>query len=217
MSSWGWFYKLGFDAAGDPLRAAGVKAIKRELIYNGYDGGGIIADKPTFGGNAVTATKEFQADHGLTADGIVGPDTARHLFRKRIAKAELDHGIPNHLVGKLVHLESNDDPVAIGTVDPGDFGLGQIHLSSHPEVTEAEAIDPSFAVPWVARYLAGLYTATGSVDYDLALAAYNAGTDLAIRWGNAGKPASGGPKLHDGRDAWQVLTKYVQLVHAAAY
>lgn len=214
VGAWSWFYRQGFAADGDVRKADGIYAIKQELVYNGY-GHDVVLTLPFFGRFAVAETKRFQKDHGLTADGVVGPNTARALFRKRIANTETMLSIPSSLLGKLLHLESNDDPVAEGVVDENDEGIAQVNLPSHPDVSEPDAHNPAFAIPWAGRYLKGLYTATGAKDWDVALAAYNVGTALAKKWLAAGKPATGGPDV-GGQDGYARATKYVALVKAQA-
>jgi|SRR5579872_1333393 len=43
-----------------------------------------------------------------------------------------------------------------GTSSAGAVGIAQIQLSSHPDVTVAQAQNPNFAIPWAAQYLASL-------------------------------------------------------------
>lgn len=51
-----------------------VTLLQTELINRGYSCGKSGADGK-FGNDTLTAVKAFQKDHGLTADGIVGPQT----------------------------------------------------------------------------------------------------------------------------------------------
>lgn len=37
---------------------------------------------------------------------------------------------------------------------PTSFGIFQIHLPSHPEVTRAQALDPWFSIEWSAKHFA---------------------------------------------------------------
>ena len=53
-------------------KGAAVRLLQELLADHGYDPGPIDAD---FGSQTEKALKEFQADWGLTADGIAGPKT----------------------------------------------------------------------------------------------------------------------------------------------
>lgn len=91
---------------------------------------------------------------------------------KRMADAAATrHGVPRHLFRRLIQQESGWNPDAHNP--SGATGLVQIHLPSHPDITEAQARDPAFALGWGARYLAAQYRRFKK--WDLALAAYNAG------------------------------------------
>jgi peptidoglycan hydrolase-like protein with peptidoglycan-binding domain len=52
---------------GNPVRRA-----QKRLTLGGWDTGGVDG---IFGAKTETAVKRFQHDHGLTADGVVGPRT----------------------------------------------------------------------------------------------------------------------------------------------
>jgi hypothetical protein len=213
---WSWIYKRGFSADGDPRKAAGILAMKEELIYNGY-GSGIDTTVQIFGWSAVNETELFQKANGLSADGEIGPITARVLFRKRTKLWESKLNIPNDYLAKLLQVESEHDPVAQGVTDPNDEGMAQINLPSHPSITQEQAWSPAFAIQWAGGYLIGLFTATGGSDWDCALAAYNVGTSLADQWCAAGKPATGGPVIGTNPDgtpiyAWTTITTYLRVL-----
>lgn len=42
------------------------------------------------------------------------------------------------------------NPSAVGDADRS-FGVAQVYLPAHPEITKAEALDPDFALDWSAR------------------------------------------------------------------
>lgn len=190
--------------------AAGIFAFKQELIYLGY-GEGIKVDLPIFGSNMRDQTLAFQKDSGgLDVDGQIGSKTARHMFFTRGNRFQNAHAIPGKLVVRQITLESANDPVAQGYADDGDEGLGQIHLSYHPEITVEQAWDPSFAIPWLGGQLVGA-TAYCDNDFDGGVAAYNIGWTYARQWVRDGKPASGGPLLGTV-DSYARATKYVALV-----
>ena len=196
-----------FGAYGKVLRAEpgsrlafAYTALKEELIYNGLDelvpGGNRLSsteDMPTWGDAAKNRTKVFQEANGLEPDGLVGIATATELFRLRIVHIENALDLPRGTIGKKVKLESLFDPVAVGTADPKDTGIGQINIGIH-NVTREQAFRPSFALAWMGRYIvqskveveARLNTLKG------ARAAYNVGDFHASRWVRAGFPSSGG-------------------------
>lgn len=189
---------------------AGIFAFKQELIYLGY-GDGVKLDLPMFGSNMDAMTRTFQKDSGgLMIDGKIGSKTARHMFRTRGLRFQMAHAVPGNYITKQITLESANDPVAQGYADKGDEGLGQVHLSFHPDITLAEAWDPSFAIPWLGGQLVGA-TAYCNGDFDGGLAAYNIGWVYAKRWVEAGKPASGGPLLGTV-DSFARATQYVALI-----
>lgn len=53
----------------------------------------------------------------------------------------------------MIQCESQYNPKAIG--DNGtSFGLVQIHLIAHPDITKTQALDPAFAVDFLAHQIA---------------------------------------------------------------
>jgi hypothetical protein len=218
LGAWSYVYEFGMTV-DTARKRAGVHAMKAELIYNGYIYG-IRLEVDAFGNYARDRTRDFQKVQGIEMDGVIGPITARRLFRKRVREQEVLRGIPDHLLGCQGTLESNNDPVAEGTVDPDDEGWGQIHLPFHPEVTEAEAWDPSVSIPWTAKELAD--AAVYTKDWDGGVAAYNIGWPYARQWVAAGKPSSGGPIMGNDKngnpiDSFARATLYVKLVRGASW
>lgn len=212
LGAWSYgFYHLGMEVP-DGRVEAGIFAFKQELIYNGF-ADGIILELPSWGGHAVTQTKKFQASTGqIKADGVLGPTTARYLFAKRVHAFTVAHGIPGSLVGRQGTLESANDPVAQGYTDVEDEGWGQVHLPFHTEITQAQAWDPSFAIPWLGSQLVGARNYCDD-DWDGGVAAYNVGWFYARLWVRAGKPARG--LVAESIDWYARATAYVALVKAA--
>lgn len=56
----------------------GVAQVQTILQSNGYDVGPTGIDGQ-YGAHTEAAVKQYQSDHGLTSDGIVGPETAASL------------------------------------------------------------------------------------------------------------------------------------------
>lgn len=57
------------------------------------------------------------------------------------------------LADKIITCESEWNPNAVG--DHGtSFGLVQIHLPAHPEITKEQALDPAFSINYLKRELA---------------------------------------------------------------
>jgi len=63
-----------------------------------------------------------------------------------------EYGVSAGLMRQIIQCESSFNPNAIG--DGGySFGLVQIHLPSHPDVTKEQALDPEFATTFLADKL----------------------------------------------------------------
>jgi soluble lytic murein transglycosylase-like protein len=212
---WAWSYSEGMLVTPGRI-AAGVRAMKRALVDNGV-GDKVEVDVPAWGPHADAATRAFQTRERLQVDGVINRVTARHLFRVYDRATEERYGIPDRLVGRQSHAESDNDPVARSST--GDEGRGQINPPSHPQITLAEMWTPSFASGFTGSYLRGSYIYVGS-DWDGAIASYNVGGALARRWVTAGKPSSGGPEIVVGGtnvDAWAHCVEYVAGVREKTY
>lgn len=218
----GWeegFFKPGEVREPDEPRGYAILALKRELIHLGSSRN-INTAHATYGSNMGAAVREFQSAVGLTPDAQIGPRTAKAMFHLRAHEVEADLGIPNHYLGKLLDLESSWYPASRNS--DGDTGLAQIHLSAHPNVSEEEAYDPAFAVPWAGERLDAAHTELAQQfprqswtrRWWAAIFAHNAPA-VADDWLEAGCPASGGPNLTVGGkvwDAYEWATLYVTVV-----
>jgi hypothetical protein len=92
------------------------------------------------------------------------------------------NGLDPWLLAALLSVESGFRPDARSSA--GAVGIAQILLSAHPNVSEAEAQDPAFAIPWAARYLAELKRHAGGSATG-ALRAYNTGSSKPSPAGNS--------------------------------
>lgn len=60
------------------------------------------------------------------------------------------YGIPSGALVNTIRCESGFNAKAVG--DQGQsFGMAQIHLPSHPDITREQALDPFFAIDWTAQ------------------------------------------------------------------
>lgn len=208
--SWPYYYTSGLDRRNDPQGrdAHGIYAFKAELVLNGFGVDKINQTLAYWGAEAVRATKHAQVSFGINPDGVLGPQTARCLWRKRVSEAEVANSLPAHLLARIKTLESGDDPVAQGFSDPEDEGLFQENLPSNPDLTQVQCWTPSFIVPHAASQLkARIKACAGSVK--AGAAAWNVGDFYANQWREAGFPASGGDN-----DVYERATHYVALVNA---
>lgn len=190
MAAWSTYYKWTqpLTWGHDDSYGYACMSIKKELVYNGFTEG-VDPSKQVIGLQASNAIKEFQKLKGLTADGVVGPNTARVLFKKRALAVENKYDIPNNWVCKLKTLESANDPGAVGSVDPDDHGLVQINLRFHPDFSLQEAIDAELSLNYAGQTLHDRYISIG--DWEGAVVSWNTGAYWATRWVRDGKPATG--------------------------
>ena len=168
-----------------------VSGIKAALQYAGF--GNLNLNNGYFGKAMKRQVKAFQASafnlDTSQVDGIVGPNTAKKLL-EIIAKDVQNHSaIPSNLLIKLISEESNFDPGAQGFATPQDRGANQISLFYHPDVTNAQAMNPVFSIPYGGRLLVSAYSSIK--DWDGAIASYNIGMVRATDWVKAGKPLNG--------------------------
>ena len=62
-----------------------------------------------------------------------------------------------HLLSAVINQESGFNPNAQNVSDKErSYGLGQINLNAHPQITEEQAKDPGFAIDFVAKRLKGM-------------------------------------------------------------
>lgn len=204
-------YKVGMNAAQETPLAYAILAWKAELAYNGAQVQ--MSTNPTFGTAMRTNMRQFQQANGAVVDGILGPQTAKLLLRKRTAGLEALFQVPDHYLARLKSLESANDISAEGAVDPDDHGLVQINLRIHTSITLAQSIDPAYSLNYAGRSLSD--AAATYKDWDVAIAGWNVGMGSSHLWQQAGKPATGGTASFP--DLYSRATRYVALVKAQSY
>lgn len=222
MPAWLDYYRQGQEFDEDDRRGYAIVGYKRELAYNGY-GAGLIYT-PSFGLTMHNRTIEFQAAEGLETDGVIGPRTARALFKRRCARLHSQYEIPDQLLMKKTQGESNWDIAAYnhnkradGTVISTDHGLNQMNDVSNRLGQEGyplvkDAYMPAFSLNWAANKMKNDYQYSGN-DWDGALATYNVGLYYAKKWVAAGKPPSG-LYTSSQKDYAIMCTRYVGYVRS---
>lgn len=78
-----------------------------------------------------------------------------------IYQAEAKYGLTDDNLYKTLQCESKLNPNARGDYAtttagyvPTSFGVAQIHLPAHKDITKEEALDPTFAIDWAASEFA---------------------------------------------------------------
>ena len=95
-----------------------------------------------------------------------------------INNAANTENVPPQILTAVLQQESGLNPNATGKNTNGsiDRGIAQINNVAHPNVSNAQAYNPTFAIPWAAKYLSALHSKYGS--WDAALQAYNSGSPV---------------------------------------
>lgn len=128
----------------------GVKAIQNRI--NSY-GEGYLPVDGKYGSVTAEGVKWLQAKYGLYVDGVVGPATAKAMWRDLLIWfGGVYHAPASQLYGFMM-LESVADPGAVGFTTPSDRGLSQINENAHPDITDEQAFDPVFAIDYTAKRL----------------------------------------------------------------
>lgn len=196
-------YRMATPTQGkDPGRVNfAIQALQRALVIHDFEVG---STDGVFGPRTRTAVRAFQVDRDLQADGIVGPTTARALFRPFVEDAERKLSIPDHLLHGQVALESNYDPGAQGKVDDRDRGLCQINSRWFPEMTDEKVYGrPRVVINWSGSRLRSAYDGLGVESWDPAIAHHN-NPEMAQQW------------AHDGEAPNDQVATYVRLVRKMA-
>jgi len=116
-----------------------------------------------------------------------------------VLQASQQYGIPPALLAAILWQESGYKPDAVnenydeeGNLTGYDRGVAQINSSAHPNVTEEQAYDPSFAIPYAAQILSKDKEYFN--DWNKAIAAYNVGRGGVENNLGQDTPFGGGPK-----------------------
>lgn len=99
----------------------------------------------TSSADAVTAPVATKTVTTVTPKPLSLPEKVE-LIAKR-------YGVQPLLMKRIIECESSFNPDAVG--DNGtSFGLAQIHLPAHPDITKEQATNPDFAIEFMAKALA---------------------------------------------------------------
>lgn len=101
-------------------------------------------------------------------------------LREAVDKIAVEHGLPAPLVHSVIKVESNYDPLAVSP--KGAQGLMQLVPATARRFGVSDVFNPLENIQGGARYLRYLLNLYND-DYDLALAAYNAGEQAVARYG----------------------------------
>lgn len=96
-------------------------------------------------------------------------------MRGLITASSITYSVPEAILAGLIKKESEFRN--IWGFDGTGRGIAQIDSYWHPEVSDNEAFEPSYALPWAAKYLKGLKEEYGN--WYNALRAYNGGPNYA--------------------------------------
>lgn len=151
-----------------------------------------------FDPQTMSALSTWQSDNDVVSDGVAGPQTLKKMFNPMLSNVANAFDPANatgigRITRGIIGIESGYDPGAIGKENPGRYGVAQIHMSLHHDVSAEQALDPVFAVSWVTRLIDDHLH---HLSYDLrdAVAAYTLGLTSAKAWIIAGRPHTWTPK-----------------------
>lgn len=104
-------------------------------------------------------------------------------YANLIAQSALQNGIDPNILASLLFSEHGFQPTGISQNNDGSYdrGIAQINNIAHPEITDQQAQDPSFAIPWAAKLLGNQIKNLG---LQRGIVAYNTGANGALNIAN---------------------------------
>lgn len=162
------------------LAAAGLLAYGGWLLYRKAEEGYDLFSEPLLALDDLAAAVDVYLPESLT---MWTESKIPTQYRGAIRRAELAHGLPDGMLGRLLWQESRYRPEIIdGRVrsPAGAIGIAQFMPATAAD-EKINPLDPFQAIDGAARYLAKLYRTTGA--WDKALASYNWGVGNVTRKG----------------------------------
>lgn len=119
----------------------------------GYLHGAFIEDYPP----SVMAQEPVEEPREVQIEVKINWTTER--IRKEIEKRAVEYGVSAAEMDRVIRCESGYDiDIQSHWIQPygreQSWGLAQIHLPAHPNVTKEQAIDPEFAIRFMAKHFA---------------------------------------------------------------
>ena len=172
--------KVGLDENGNKIRDYGSSLTPEQQLEIQEAGYTIDANGNLVPNNGDLLNIDVSQ---LPNDVISGtPSWAQVL----IAEKAKETGVPASLISAVINQESGFNPNASNVSDKErSYGLGQINLNAHPEITKEQATDPGFAINFVANRLKNMINKYGLYE---GVQAYNTpgaiGSEQLIRYAN---------------------------------
>ena len=170
---------LGFALTGALLAASGHTLATEIYIYKDKDGHVHLTDKPKHDGFQKVTGRDWKHKPMRSLD-TANFSKNRERFMDLIGKAARRYRVNEALLDAVVTAESAYDPRAVSKA--GAVGLMQLMPGTAKRYGASDRYNPEANVYAGTRYLRDLLKQFG--DTKLALAAYNAGENNVIKYGN---------------------------------
>ena len=167
---------LAWGSSGEEVRLAQSKLKQWGYLDGSVDG---VFDQGTY--NAVI---KFQKSNGLTADGVIGPQTRSALGMPSKAAqttTSVSRGVSRSddigLLARVIHAETKGEPY-LGQVAVGAVMLNRVRHPSFPNTLAGVIYQPCAFEP----------VKSGSINIAPSDSAYNAAKDALNGWDSTGGP-----------------------------
>lgn len=100
--------------------------------------------------SGLSSTTVYIAEHSANPVHSEVIQKAEESIEDKARKIAKEYDVSFDIMNKIIENESKWISSAVGDNDES-YGLVQIHLPSHPEITKEQALDPEFALNFLAR------------------------------------------------------------------